>query len=213
LAQAAGIAVLRLANADVIPFAYTNLSETVKTYATELQKLRDSRAKDIAERKKQIADGLFGIVSDPHAPTTAPHVDSLPPQFNFAPLLNAVEALSAAAAEFDKAYAAWRDKPPVMQASAATNATKLASVNERLVKAERAFLLADGLKNRPWFKHSLYAPGFYTGYGVKTVPGVRESLEQGTWQDVDGEIARVAATIQREASLVRQAATDLASVR
>jgi hypothetical protein len=64
LAQAAGIAVLRLANADVIPFAYTNLSETVKTYATELQKLRDSRAKDIAERKKQIADGLFGIVSD-----------------------------------------------------------------------------------------------------------------------------------------------------
>jgi len=48
---------------------------------------------------------------------------------------------------------------------------------------------------------------------VKTVPGVRESLEQGTWQDVDGEIARVAATIQREASLVRQAATDLASVR
>ena len=213
LAQAAGIAVLRLANADVIPFAYTNLSETVRTYATELQKLRDSRAKDIAERKKQIADGLFGIVSDPHAPTTAPHVDSLPPQFNFAPLLNAVEALSAAAAEFDKAYAAWRDKPPVMQASAATNATKLASVNERLVKAERAFLLADGLKNRPWFKHSLYAPGFYTGYGVKTVPGVRESLEQGTWQDVDGEIARVAATIQREASLVRQAATDLASVR
>jgi N-acetylated-alpha-linked acidic dipeptidase len=59
----------------------------------------------------------------------------------------------------------------------------------------------------------LYAPGFYTGYGVKTVPGVREAIEQGTWQDVDAEIVRVAATIQREATLVRQAATDLASVR
>ena len=213
LAQAAGIAVLRLANADVIPFAYTNLGETVKTYATELQRLRDSRSKEIAERKKQVAEGLFGIVSDPHTPTAAPHVDSLPPQFNFAPLLNAVDALSSAAAEFDKAYAAWRDRPPVMQASATSNATKLAAVNERLVKAERAFLLTDGLKNRPWFKHSLYAPGFYTGYGVKTVPGVREAIEQGTWQDVDGEIARVAATIQREAALVRQAAADLMSVR
>ena len=213
LAQAAGSAVLRLANADVIPFAYANLSETVKTYATELQQLRDSRAKAIGERSRQIADGLFGIVSDPHAPTTPPHVDSLPPQFNFAPLLNAVDALSAAAAEFDKAYAAWRDRPPVMQASNAPSAGKLATVNERLLKVERAFLLADGLKNRPWFRHSLYAPGFYTGYGVKTVPGVREAIEQGTWQDVDAEIARVAATIQREATLIRQAATDLAGIR
>ncbi|HVE32999.1 MAG TPA: transferrin receptor-like dimerization domain-containing protein, partial [Gemmatimonadaceae bacterium] len=167
----------------------------------------------IAERKKQIADGLFGIVADPRAPTTAPRADSLPPQFNFAPLLNAVETLTAAAAEFDKAYAAWRDRPPVLQASASANTAKLAAVNERLVRAERAFLLADGLKNRPWFKHSLYAPGFYTGYGVKTVPGVREAIEQASWSDVDTEIARVAATIQREATLVRQAAVDLANVR
>jgi N-acetylated-alpha-linked acidic dipeptidase len=185
----------------------------VKTYAKELEGLRDSRAKEIAERRKQIEEGLYRIVSDPHTPTTAPHADSLPPQFNFAPLLNAVDALSAAAAEFDKAYATWRDRPPVMQASASPSATKLAAVNQRLVKAERAFLLADGLKNRPWFKHSLYAPGFYTGYGVKTVPGVREAIEQGTWQDVDAEIARVAATIQGEAMLVRQAAIDLASIR
>lgn len=213
LAQAAGIAVLRLANADVIPFAYTNLSETVKRYGKELEELRDSRAKQIAERKARIQEGLYAIISDPHVPTTAPRVDSLPPQFNFAPLLNAIDALASAAAEFEKAYVTWRDRPPVVQASAASSTTKLAAVNQRLVRAERAFLLADGLKNRSWFKHSLYAPGLYTGYGVKTVPGVREAIEQGSWQDVDAEIARAAATIQREAALVRQAATDLASVR
>jgi N-acetylated-alpha-linked acidic dipeptidase len=100
-----------------------------------------------------------------------------------------------------------------MQASASANAAKLAAVNQQLIKAERAFLLTDGLKNRPWFKHSLYAPGLYTGYGVKTVPGVREAIEQADWKDVDAEIARVAATIQREASVIRQAASDLASVR
>jgi len=98
-------------------------------------------------------------------------------------------------------------------AQASASASTLAAVNQQLVKVERAFLLADGLKNRPWFKHSLYAPGFYTGYGVKTVPGVREALEQSTWQDVDAEITRVAATIQREATLVHQAAVELTSVR
>ena len=67
----------------------------------------------------------------------------------------------------------------------------------------------DGLKGRPWYKHMLYAPGFYTGYGVKTMPAVRESIEQGQWENVDGEIARVAAALTREATLVSKHATDL----
>jgi N-acetylated-alpha-linked acidic dipeptidase len=55
----------------------------------------------------------------------------------------------------------------------------------------------------------LYAPGFYTGYGVKTVPGVREAIEQGQWSDADREITRAAAAIEREATLVSGLATTL----
>jgi N-acetylated-alpha-linked acidic dipeptidase len=67
----------------------------------------------------------------------------------------------------------------------------------------------DGLKGRSWYKHLLYAPGYYTGYGVKTMPAVRESIEQGEWGNVDAEIARVAAALTREATLVSKLATDL----
>jgi N-acetylated-alpha-linked acidic dipeptidase len=82
-------------------------------------------------------------------------------------------------------------------------------VNERLIQAERALTSADGLKNRPWYIHMLYAPGFYTGYGVKTIPGVREAIEQGEWQNADREIARAAAAAEREATLISGLATTL----
>ena len=70
-------------------------------------------------------------------------------------------------------------------------------------------MLREGLRNRSWYKHSLYAPGFYTGYGVKTMPGIREAIEQGEWGDVNGEIARVAKALQDEATLLKEAAAGL----
>jgi N-acetylated-alpha-linked acidic dipeptidase len=83
------------------------------------------------------------------------------------------------------------------------------TINERLIQAERALTSAEGLKNRPWYVHMLYAPGFYTGYGVKTIPGVREAIEQGQWQDADKEIARAAAALEREAALISGIAATL----
>ncbi len=82
-------------------------------------------------------------------------------------------------------------------------------MNERLIQAERALTSTEGLKNRPWYVHMLYAPGFYTGYGVKTIPGVREAIEQGQWQDADREITRAAEALSREAALVNGIATSL----
>lgn len=72
-------------------------------------------------------------------------------------------------------------------------------------------MLREGLKNRPWYRHSLYAPGFYTGYGVKTMPGIREAIEQGDWSSVNGEIARVAAALNEESVLLKEAAALLRS--
>jgi len=200
LAQAAGISVLRLANADLLPFAFTNLSETVQTYVKDLQSLRDRRAEQITERNRQIDEGLFKFTSDPRDPVTAPSRQQPAPQLNFAPLLNALDSLTRAASRYESAY------------TAAVNSGRLAtakSVNERLLQAERALTSTDGLRNRPWYVHMLYAPGFYTGYGVKTIPGVREAIEQGQWQDVDREIARAAAAVEREATLVSGIASML----
>jgi N-acetylated-alpha-linked acidic dipeptidase len=78
-------------------------------------------------------------------------------------------------------------------------------LNEQLLKSERVFLDPAGLPNRPWFQNMIYAPGFYTGYGVKTLPAARETIEQKQWKDADAEIARTAAAIEREAALLKSA--------
>jgi N-acetylated-alpha-linked acidic dipeptidase len=200
LAQAAGISVLRLANADLLPFAFTNLGETVQGYVKDLQSLRDRRSEQIVERNRQIEEGLFKFTSDPRDPVTAPQTQLPAPQLNFAPLLNALDSLNHAAARYDRAYA---------RAVTGGRAANAKTVNERLIQAERALTSTDGLKNRPWYVHMLYAPGFYTGYGVKTIPGVREAIEQGQWQDADREIARAAAALEREATLISGIAATL----
>ncbi|MFL5610634.1 MAG: transferrin receptor-like dimerization domain-containing protein, partial [Gemmatimonadaceae bacterium] len=200
LAQAAGISVLRLANADLLPFAFTNLAETVQGYVKDLQSLRDRRSEQIAERNRQIEEGLFKFTSDPRDPVTAPQRQQAAPQLNFAPLLNALDSLTHAASRYDKAYT---------RAVAENRGSIAKTVNERLIQAERALTSNEGLKNRSWYVHMLYAPGFYTGYGVKTIPGVREAIEQGQWQDADREIARAAAAVEREATLVSGLATTL----
>ena len=214
LAQTAGIAVMRLASADVLPFAFTNLAETAERYAKEIQKLRDTRAEDITERNRQIEDNVFAITSDPRAPSSAPQALEKAPQLEFAPLLNATESLNRAAHRYEKSYAAWMERGGVTQAGrASSEASTLRALNERLVQAERALTSPQGLRNRSWYTHLLYAPGFYTGYGVKTMPGAREAIEQGEWSDANGEIKRIAAALEAEAALVNQAADALAAER
>jgi N-acetylated-alpha-linked acidic dipeptidase len=140
------------------------------------------------------------MTSDPHDPVTAPQRQQPAPQLNFAPLLNALDSLTHAASRYDRAYT--RAATDGRFASAKT-------VNTQLLQAERALTSPEGLKNRPWYVHMMYAPGFYTGYGVKTVPGVREAIEQGQWQDADKEIVRAGAALDREAALISGLASIL----
>jgi N-acetylated-alpha-linked acidic dipeptidase len=205
LSQAAGIAVMRLASADLLPFAFTNLAETAGGYVKQLKKLRDSVSDKITERNLTITEGVYAATSDPRDPIFAPARQDPPPKFDFEPLDKAMESFTKAAEAYDKAY---------LSALSSTNAdasrqAKLRSINTRLLQAERALTSPEGLAGRPWYKHLLYAPGFYTGYGVKTMPGVREALEQHQWKSVDAEIGRVAAALTREATLVGQLAEEL----
>lgn len=202
LAQTAGRIVMRLADADLLPYTFTNLAETARTYTTELQRLRDSRYDDITEANRMLDEGVYLAVNDPRNPLKPPARKTPPPQFNFAPLLNALDSLSAAAKLYDRAAAG-------ISTSGNVSAATLLSVNDRLLDAEHALTSEAGLKGRTWYQHLLYAPGFYTGYGVKTMPAVREAIEQGQWSDVDGEIARIAQVLTRAATLAGRLASEL----
>ena len=212
LAQTAGTAVMRLASADLLPFAFTNLSETASGYLKQIQKLRDSTGEQIAERNRAIDEGAYSATSDPRDPTFAPAHKDPPPQFNFAPLVSAADSLTHAATRYDAAYTTALAQNASGNKSS-TRAAALKSINQGLIQAERALTSNEGLTGRGWYKHLLYAPGFYTGYGVKTMPGPREAIEQGQWKDVDREIARVAAALEREATLVGSLAVDLSRLR
>ena len=83
-------------------------------------------------------------------------------------------------------------------------------LNQRLMESERKLTNDDGLPRRPWYKHLLYAPGVYSGYGVKTVPGVREGIEQKRYDEAEQEIVRVAKALEEESSLIESAAQLLA---
>jgi N-acetylated-alpha-linked acidic dipeptidase len=136
----------------------------------------------------------------------APGVEGIPPYLNFAPLENAVDAITRSAAEYRKAF----EKANANGGAALTSAS-LAQVNRLLIESERKLTTPDGLPNRGWFKHQLYAPGFYTGYAAKTMPVVRESVEQKQWKQADNGILVVARVLQDEAELISSAAAKLAA--
>jgi N-acetylated-alpha-linked acidic dipeptidase len=204
LAQTIGTAVIRLADADVMPFQFTHLADTTQTYVRELQTLLKERQDEVRERNRQIEDGVFAAVADRRRPVKAPVVEEVPPALNFAPLENAVAALTRAADRYRKAFEVARAKMTPEAARA---------VNLRLIQSERELTDAAGLPRRPWYRHLLYAPGYYTGYAVKTMPGVREAIEEKNYAEADAEIVRVARAIEREKTLIEAAAADLEKVR
>src|SRR5262245_38357865 len=205
LAQTGGTAVIRLADADILPFQYGNLVDTVRTYHEELQLLVKKKREEIAERNREISDGVFAAINDPRRPMVAPKVEPVPPAIELTPISRAIEVMARQAALFDEARAAAvKKKLP---------AASMTAIDVKIAKSEQQLLDAAGLLHREWFKHLLYAPGFYTGYGVKTLPGVREAIEQGQYDTVPAEIARAAKALEREAAWLDSITRDLRSVK
>jgi N-acetylated-alpha-linked acidic dipeptidase len=204
LAQTAGIAGMRLADADLLPFNFGDLSSTVHEYVNDLQRLGDDQANQIRERNRQISEGVFKATSDPRVASVPPIPEEAPPHLNFVPLQNAVDALGRSADHYQKVYAQAES-----DSGAALKLGSLAKVNGELLQSERALTDQQGLPGRPWFKHQLYAPGFYTGYGAKTVPAVREAIEQKQWSVAQESIETVAKVLENEAAVIDRAANDL----
>jgi N-acetylated-alpha-linked acidic dipeptidase len=204
LAQTGGTAMMRLADADLLPFEFGDFADTVGSYLKELKTLLQKMQDDIRERNKEIDEGVFKATNDPRRPLMPPSVEAVPPHLNFAPIENAVDVLTRSAAEYRKAL----EQANANGAAALAHAS-LVEVNKMLMDSERKFTNSEGLPGRPWFKHQLYAPGFYTGYAVKTVPAVREAIELKKWQQADEAMVVVARVLQDEATLISSAAAKL----
>ncbi len=204
MAQTIGTSVMRLADAEVLPFDFVDFADTVEMYTKDLEKLLTSKQDEIRERNQEIDEGMFKATFDPRRPTVAPAKEEIPPHLNFAPMQNAVDSLTRSAKHYQQALAA-------KQASLGDDAlaTKLGALNHDLIESERRLTNADGLPRRPWYKHLLYAPGVYSGYGAKTVPGVREGIEQKNYAEAEHEIVRVAKALEDESALIEFAAREL----
>jgi N-acetylated-alpha-linked acidic dipeptidase len=186
LAKTVGRSVLRFANAELLPFEFGNFSNTVQMYATEVKKLLETTRSTAEEHNKLLAEGRFEAVADPKEPKEVFKPMVVAPYINFAPLENALIKLQESADAYSKAIAK----------SETISAEKIAQVNQIIYKTERYLINPEGLPRRPWYKHQIYAPGFYTGYGVKTLPMIRESIEQKNWADADKGILRVSEALK-----------------
>ena len=194
LAKVCGRTTLRLANADVLPFEFTNFAETVGGYVNEITKLTENMRDETKAMNQLISNGTLLAVQDPKETFVMPKPKSEVPYLNFAPLENALARLQESAKNYQNATKN-KQLAPAMQKQ----------LDKILMNTERTLTNNAGLPRRDWFKHQIYAPGFYTGYGVKTLPGVREAIEQRNWKEAAEQIELASKTIENFAAEIDKA--------
>ena len=181
LIKIAGRTSLRLAEADILPFEFQHFQKTVSNYIDEVEKLAVDLREATEKENHLINDGVYALASNPQETFVVPKPTENVPYFDFAPLQNALVELKKQSTAFEKAID-----------SIAMPIQHAAELNAIMKDMERSLLIDHGLPNRPWYRHQIYAPGFYTGYGVKTLPGVREAIEQRNFDVVNSQIEIVA---------------------
>jgi N-acetylated-alpha-linked acidic dipeptidase len=194
LVKVAGRIGMRLANANLLPFEFKHFVNIVNEYMDELLRLADELREQTEKENKLINEGYYAIASDPNKKFVVPDPKAPVPHFNFAPLQNAIAQLDQQAEAYTKVAAAVN-----------VGDSEIAEVNKLLMSMERVLIREQGLPGRPWFKHHIYAPGFYTGYGVKTLPGVREALEQRNFAAVEEQVEILAAVLMKLSVQIEQA--------
>jgi N-acetylated-alpha-linked acidic dipeptidase len=183
LAKTAGRIVLRLTNSDVLPFEFKQWNSTVSGYMSELIKLTNDMRTAVEKHNMLVEKNVFELSADPKKAFLKPVKKELIPYLDFTPLQNELVALNKVIADFGAT-----DFSKLSQA-------KINTLNEKLLLSERRLSNEVGLPRRPWYKHQIYAPGFYTGYGVKTLPGVREAIEQKNWVEAADQMKVLTKTL------------------
>ncbi len=195
LSKTTGRTMMRLADADVLPVDFNCFYKTLNDYVNEIKAQLDKTRTETEEETRMQTEKLFDLAKDPKKTYNAPPAKEMVPYLNFSDLDNAMAELQHAGEEYKTLY------PKATQLAA----DKQASLNTVLYNAERSLLQQNGLPRRSWYRHQIYAPGYYTGYGVKTVPGIREAVEQRYWKEAQDEIEIVATTIRNYTEQVKAA--------
>ena len=203
LARTAGRVTMRLADADVLPFDFVNFAETIGTYVDEIATLEDELREEIQTHNRLLDEKSFELAADPRKTFVPPARREPVPHLNLAPLRNALERLTAVADSHALVARAPLDSP----------ASEQRAIDVLLYMTERLLTRAEGLPRRPWFRHQIYAPGFYTGYGVKTLPGAREAIELEAWDEAASEIERVSGVIAGIAGKIEQISARIEQAR
>jgi N-acetylated-alpha-linked acidic dipeptidase len=188
-AQTVGHAILRVADADILPLQFTPFADTIDTYMSELHGLADQRRKAAEDLGKLLDQNAFALASDPTRPLLPPEREPEVPYIDFAPLDNIVVRLKKSTKAYDDRYAKF------LTGASTLNAAQTRELDDLLRGMEQTLLDARGLPGRDWYKHLIYAPGMFTGYGVKTIPGVREGIEQNEWSQANHYVVLTAAAL------------------
>ena len=194
LAQTTGHAILRMADADLLPFDFRSLCNTINKYVSEVSELVNTMHDNTEIENKLIKVNVFTLAADPAKHEQAPIAKAEVPKLDFSALNTALDSLKKSA-----------DKLAVIFSTAQQQDNNHEKLNKLLYHAEQQLLSADGLPRRSWYRHTIYAPGFYTGYGVKTLPGIREAIEQRNWPEAQQQIKVVAGSINNLAGYLQAA--------
>lgn len=197
LAKTAGRCVLRMADATMLPFDFKPLYRTINGYAMELMTLSDQMRETTSLENQLIRENRYQYADDPAKKILPPALKGEVPFLDFSALQNALT-------ELEKSVQSLSDT----LAKTETTAANTADINKRLYQAEQKLLSENGLPRRPWYKHTIYAPGFYTGYGVKTLPGIREAIEQRNWKEAREQI-EIASSVLKNFSAYLTETTQL----
>jgi N-acetylated-alpha-linked acidic dipeptidase len=185
LAKVAGRTMLRVAGAETLPFDFKSLHKTIAGYVTEVTSLLDQMRETTAIQNQLIKEKRYEYAADPLKKELPPSKKDEVPFLNFASLQNAMNELEKSSSKLSDAIS-----------KSNITAAQKNTLNKQLYQAEQKLLSQKGLPRRPWYRHTIYAPGFYTGYGVKTLPGIREAIEQRNWKEAQEQIDLDAAVIK-----------------
>ena len=176
-----------MADADVLPLQLRGFAHTVGRYVQEIHKLVEEQREHAQTLANLLEQNAFTLAADPTRIIAPPEREIEVPNIDLAALDNALERLQKSAQAYDDAYA------HVAAQDMKLNARQRTQLEALLRGLERTLTQPRGLPGRPWFRHMIYAPGLYTGYGVKTLPGVREAIERHDWEEAS-EYAGIIAT-------------------
>lgn len=176
----------RLANADVLPFQFSNFARTVNEYADEMVTAMENTRSEVRRHNMLIEQGHYLAATNTREQFEIPEPREEVPFINLSPMRNAVSRLRESANAFDAAYT------EMAAGGYDISGRNVDRLDKLMYQIENKLTRPEGLPRRPWYRHHVYAPGYYTGYGVKTLPGVREGIEEYKWTETQEQMAKLA---------------------